>query len=90
MKPYHQMSMRQRINHIPLPDLIVDVVDHTLALDWRQLFSRFSTEEKKKGQITESYPRMPNPYCFIPPLLVYTPEGYDEGYDPVIVNGTGV
>ena len=48
MKPYHQMSMRQRINHIPLPDLIVDVVDHTLALDWRQLFSRFFTEEKKK------------------------------------------
>ena len=42
------MSMRQRINHIPLPDLIVDVVDHTLALDWRQLFSRFFAEEKKK------------------------------------------
>ena len=38
------------------------------------------------GQITESYPRMPNPYCFIPPLLFHTP----EGYDPVIVNGTGV
>ena len=49
MKPYHQMSMRQRINHIPLPDLIVDVVDHTLALDWRQLFSRFFAEEKNVG-----------------------------------------
>ena len=47
-KPYHQMSMRQRINHIPLPDLTVDVVEHTLALDWRQLFSRFFTQEKKK------------------------------------------
>ena len=47
-KPYHQMSMRQRINHIPLPDLIVDVVEHTLALDWRQLLSGFFAEEKKK------------------------------------------
>ena len=47
-KPYHQMSMRHRINYIPLPDLIVDVVEHTLALDWRQLLSRFFAEEKKK------------------------------------------
>ena len=47
-KPYHQMSMRQRINHIPLPDLTVDVVEHTLALDWRQLFSRFFAQEKEK------------------------------------------
>ena len=47
-KPYHQMSMRQRINRIPLPDLIVDVVEHTLELDWRHLFSRFFAQEKKK------------------------------------------
>ena len=38
------------------------------------------------GQITETYPRMPNPYCFIPPLLFHTP----EGYDPVIINRTGI
>lgn len=47
-KPYHQVSVRQRINYIPLPDVIVDVVGHTLALDWRQLLSRFFAEEKKK------------------------------------------
>ena len=45
---------------------------------------------RELGQIAESYPRMPNPYCFIPPLLFHTPKGYDEGYDPVIVNRTGV
>lgn len=47
MKPYHQMSLRQRVNYIPLPDLVVDVVDQTLELDWRQLFSRFFAQEKK-------------------------------------------
>ena len=46
-KPYHQMSIRQRINHIPLPDLTVDVVEHTLAMDWRQLFSRFFVQERR-------------------------------------------
>ena len=52
-KPYHQMSMRQRINHIPFPDLIVDVVEHTLALDWRQLFSRFFTQEENKNCVAK-------------------------------------
>ena len=47
-KPYHQVSMRHRINHIPLPNLVVDVVEHTLALDWRQLLSRYFAEEKNK------------------------------------------
>ena len=54
-KPYYQMSMRHRINHIPLPDLIVDVVEHTLALDWRQLLSRFFAEEKKTYVVGKSW-----------------------------------
>ena len=40
----------------------------------------------RRGQITESYPRMSNPYCFIPPLLVYTSEGYNKGYNSIIIN----
>ena len=32
------------------------------------------------GRVTESYPNMPNPYCFISHLLIHT----SEGYNPII------
>lgn len=39
--PYHEVRMHQRVNYMRLPDLVVNDKEHTLALDWRQLFSRF-------------------------------------------------
>lgn len=45
--PYHEVRMHQRVKDMRLPDLVVSDREHTLALDWRQLFSRFFAEEKK-------------------------------------------
>ena len=54
--PCYEVRWLQRVAHIPLPDLTVDVVEHSLTLDWRQLLSAFFAKEKKKGQEAENVP----------------------------------
>ena len=43
----------------------------------------------RQEELTESYSNQANRERFIPHGLIHTPEGYDLGYDPVLMHSAG-
>lgn len=48
--PLHEVRMHGRVKFMRLPDLVTNDKEYTLALDWRQLFSRFFAGREKLGR----------------------------------------